>query len=149
MVYLEKDSLIIRDVDLTSSEKLNNFIKDVMSFMGDRVDPEIETAEAVNRAEQQGFCIEAVIENQRAGVLVINRGVFDNFQPKYHLAYIAVNKDFQGKGIGRVLLETACEITKNTIALHVGLNNKKAIEFYKKMGWKETYVRMMPEDWRE
>jgi ribosomal protein S18 acetylase RimI-like enzyme len=144
VIYKDARNVTVQDVDLDNPDILNGFIKDIHLFMGAFSDPDAETREAVSKAAEEGFCIEAVEEGKRVGVLVITRAPFDTFQPRYHLAYIATSPEVRGRGVGRLLLETSIAVTKGDIALHVGFKNQKAIAFYKKMGWKEVYCRMMP-----
>ncbi len=58
------------------------------------------------------------------------------------LISIAISPKFQNKGIGSKLIEHLFEEIKennlNQINLEVRENNKKAIKFYKKMGFKEA-----------
>lgn len=146
MIYKKKGNIKIQDVHVHDKNILGDFINDIICFMGDLKDPVEETKEAVHKTIKEGFCIEAVQQDhKRVGVLVLTRAPFDKFQPKYHLAYIAVSPSERGKGIGRLLLETAREVTNDSIALHVGFSNQKAISFYEKVGWKKVYCRMMPD----
>lgn len=67
---------------------------------------------------------------------------------------LVVRKEFQGKGMGRGLLEKEIEILKryhNTIGLWVGEKNFKAIRFYEGMGFRVVgkvgvWLRMIRED---
>lgn len=58
---------------------------------------------------------------------------------------IAVDKNFHGKGIGKVIMEFILEKMKEEnvkeIYLDVSVNNKRAINFYKKYGFEELYIR--------
>jgi ribosomal protein S18 acetylase RimI-like enzyme len=145
MIYKQTDHIKISDLNVNTDKDIESFIDDVVYFMGEYKDSRHETEESVKKAHQNGFCIEALDKDKiRIGVLVINRSPFDVFQPKFHLSYIAVSGEARDKGVGKMLLQTACLITKNDIALHVGLKNKNARSFYKKMGWEDNYIRMMP-----
>ena len=54
---------------------------------------------------------------------------------------IIVKKEYRKKGIGQILLEKLISLSKetklNTIILEVNVNNKIAINLYKKNGFKE------------
>lgn len=112
--------------------------------MGPYKDSETETKEALRKAFRDGYVIEVLEHDQRVGIAVITRTVFDYFQPHYHLAYIAIDSTNRGNGLGKRLLHKVEKVTKGNIALHVSQNNKNAISFYEKMGWQTNYLRMMP-----
>ncbi|HZG55711.1 GNAT family N-acetyltransferase [Paenibacillus sp.] len=54
---------------------------------------------------------------------------------------IAVHPDFQGRGVGRLLVETACREAKaegkRKLSLRVMSTNEQAIRFYEKLGFRE------------
>ena len=71
-------------------------------------------------------------------------GIFDMVDD-YNIIGIAVDKNYQRKGIGSKLLkEVIEEANKNkvaTVSLEVDEKNEKAINFYKKMGFVVTNIR--------
>ena len=80
-----------------------------------------------------------------AGELVGNLGLFIVSQPlrRRHVAYLgmAVHDHWQGKGIGRALLQAAIELADNwlnivRLELTVYTDNNAAIALYKKFGFK-------------
>ncbi len=62
-----------------------------------------------------------------------------------NILLIAVKKEFQGKGFGKLLLEHFIEICKNKntkkIFLEVSTDNKKAVNLYKRYGFKDFSIR--------
>ncbi|HHS50827.1 MAG TPA: GNAT family N-acetyltransferase [candidate division Zixibacteria bacterium] len=145
VIHKEKNGIVAREAKLDSPEALHNYIDDLNRFMGEFRDPSDEVIEAICVAGNGGWRIEAVDgEGIRLGVLVITPTPFEKFQPAYHLAYIATAPEARGRGVGKLLLETSAEITSGKIALHVGVDNRYAIEFYERMGWTGKYLRMMP-----
>jgi len=56
--------------------------------------------------------------------------------PKAELISVAVNSDYEGKGIGSLLLKAFLGELKrrniNSVKVHVGTDNKKALRYYKK-----------------
>lgn len=58
---------------------------------------------------------------------------------------IAVHKEFQGRKLGKMLMEFCVENLKTEgvkyVYLDVATNNTKAIEFYKKHGFEVVYIR--------
>lgn len=139
-----KEKLSIQEVRFKGLDEMEEFAHDIRRFMGKFKDSKSETMEALEIALEDGFVLEAQNEDKRAGVVVLTRTPFSEFQPKYHLAYIAVDSSVRGIGLGRKLLDKALEVTDGSIALHVGPGNRQAVGFYEKLGWEVTYLRMMP-----
>ena len=106
--------------------------------------PSKKQNEVLEIASDKGLIYELLYDNERAGIAVLTETPFELFQPKYHLAYIAINRKFRGKNLGKMLLKKIEEDTKGNLALHVSPRNTKAIKFYQKMGWEVNYLRMMP-----
>lgn len=85
-----------------------------------------------------------VVSNQYldiSGVVVVNRTGMEGYIPENILVYIAVRRDLQGKGLGRVLMQTTIETAQGNIALHVEPENP-AIHLYEKMGFESKYLEM-------
>lgn len=135
---------VIRKIESLGDQSRAELLSDISKFMGEYADPLNETEEAVSEALKDGFVYEALLNGARIGILVITRTIFTKFQPKYHLAYIAVSADQQGSGVGKNLLTQAVEATEGDIALHVEYQNEKAIKFYERNGWGMKYARLMP-----
>ena len=146
MNNMEKTSTI-QPIRLDDPAARERFVDDLDRFLGPYTDPRPEILEALQKAEKSGFIVEAVDESgRRLGLLVITQTPFSQFQPRYHLAYIATAPEARGQGVGRALLAEARRLTGDEIALHVGPSNERAIAFYEKLGWKVKYLRMMPRD---
>jgi len=143
---MTKSDLVIVDSTLDQQEAKQAFINDLDRFLGPYSDPREEIAEALDNAMERGFVFEVRDGNDtRVGTVVITETPFRRFQPRYHLAYIAIAGECRGHGYGKVLLAEAQRRTGGGIALHVSPNNSNAIAFYERLGWKINYVRMMPE----
>ena len=71
-------------------------------------------------------------------------GVFDSFDD-YNIIGIAVDNNYQKKGIGSLLLQKVIEEAKlnniKSLSLEVDEKNEKAINFYKNKGFKVTNIR--------
>ncbi len=79
------------------------------------------------------------------GVATMKRNADNN-----QLQTIYILPEFQGKGIGRLLWDSLKDFRdpkKDTI-VHVATYNKKAIGFYKKLGFADTGKRWSDEKWR-
>lgn len=59
-----------------------------------------------------------------------------------YISMIIIDKNYQGKGLGKVLLKTAVDYCKTQemkcVKLEVACSNKNAIEFYEKFGFVRT-----------
>ncbi|MCK5739900.1 GNAT family N-acetyltransferase [bacterium] len=142
---MTKNVLNIHELNLDSELKINGLVDSVQEFMGPFGDSEEECREAVLKCSGNGIALEAVLGMDRVGVVVLIKMPFDSFQPKYHLAYIATNATVRGQGIGKKLLERVVTVTEGDVSLHVGVANRNATDFYKRMNWNTVYLRMMPE----
>ncbi len=60
----------------------------------------------------------------------------------YYISNIAVDPEFRSQGIGTCILENALKLAEDSgcrkVILNVTLNNERALEFYKKFGFKGT-----------
>lgn len=144
MIYSEDGDLQIRDAELRGRGDIERFCDDIDKFMGEFKDPREETLEAVKKAMGDGVVLEAMKEDRRVGIMVLNKTAFEEFQPSYHLAYIAVDSNELRKGYGKTLFEVLEEISGGDFSLHVEEDNIKARKFYKRMGLETKYLRMMP-----
>lgn len=76
-----------------------------------------------------------------SGAVVVNRTGMEGYIPENILVYIAVRRDLQGKGLGRVLMQKAIETADGSIALHVEPENP-ARHLYEKLGFESKYLEM-------
>jgi len=83
----------------------------------------------------------ATVDGKLAGFIIFRTA--SRMESHAHVAElaIAVHPDFQGAGIGRKLVEAACEQAKaqgkRKLSLRVMSSNEKAIAFYRKLGFRE------------
>ncbi len=142
---MAKNALKIQKIKLIDQEAIDNLVKSVQEFMGEFRDPEEQCREAVIKCSRNGIALEAVLNDQRVGIVVLIQMPFEQFQPLYHLAYIATKASARGQGVGKKLLEQVIVETNGSVSLHVGVGNQRAIQLYRRMHWKTVYLRMMPE----
>jgi ribosomal-protein-alanine N-acetyltransferase len=103
-----------------------------------------------NRWDKQDFLFYILSRNYIFSVLKYNNSVIgfclsfiSNIESE--LYKIAISKDYQNLGFGKLLLRlhlaylTLFEVKQNY--LEVNVNNHKAINLYKKMGYKEANIR--------
>jgi len=102
------------------------------------------------RWDKQDFLFYILSSNYIFSVLKYNNSVIGfclSFISNYEseLYKIAISKDYQNLGFGKLLLRlhlaylTLFEVKQNY--LEVNINNHKAINLYKKMGYKEINIR--------
>lgn len=80
----------------------------------------------------------AVFMNRVVGIICLFRG-----EEKNEIQKLYVLPEFQGKGIGKMFWKKALEFfdSKKDIVVKAVVYNKKAIEFYKKLGFVDTGKR--------
>lgn len=128
---------------ITSEEDKKNVLKDIQTFMGEYADPYDEIYEVVEKNKETATIFEvANPDGERTGIAFLIPIPYEKFQPKYHLAYIAVDPRKRGRNIGRLLFNKVIDYTQGDFSLHVSPKNVDALCFYEKMGMKKKYIRM-------
>ena len=79
--------------------------------------------------------------NDIKGAVVINRTGMQEYIPENILVYIAIHRDYRGKGLGASLMNYAITIAKGAIALHVEPHNP-AKKLYERLGFTNKYLEM-------
>ncbi len=133
----------INQIEDFSSISKKQLIDYVDNYLDRYSDSKTETKEAIEQAVNKGYILTASSGSVIDGVVVIVHMGFDKFIPTYHLAYIGINPNSKGRGIGSELIKEAINLTNGNISLHVDLDNKNAKKLYKKMGFKHIYDRMI------
>jgi ribosomal protein S18 acetylase RimI-like enzyme len=88
-----------------------------------------------------GFVLNAYIDNEMVGTVVVNKTGMSGYIPENILVYIATHRDYRGKGIGRQLMEKAFETAEGNVALHVEPDNPARF-LYEKVGMTSKYLEM-------
>ncbi|MFW5945478.1 MAG: GNAT family N-acetyltransferase [Candidatus Natronoplasma sp.] len=91
----------------------------------------------VEHCLRKGKAMAAYNEEELIGVVV---GVYTPFFDKFHIGHIAVEENFQGKGIGSELTERVIPEDVGA-SVHLNMNNPEVEEFYEKMGFQQTHKR--------
>ena len=96
--------------------------------------------------KEKGFVLGAFHQEGTApptlvGVVVLNTTGMSGYVPPNFLVYIAVHKDFRGKGLGKMLISEVFEQTSGPISLHVEYDNP-AKGLYEKLGFTSKYAEM-------
>ena len=88
-----------------------------------------------------GFILVSYSENEITGAVVLNQTGMKDYIPENILVYIATNKNYRGKGIGKALMEKTIELAKGSVALHVEPDNPARF-LYEKVGFNSKYIEM-------
>ncbi len=88
-----------------------------------------------------GFVITSKDGDKMTGAVVVNKTKMGGYIPDNILVYIAVHKDYRGKGLGKILMEKAFELAEGDIKLHVEPENP-AKYLYQKLGFTSKYLEM-------
>ncbi len=120
-----------------------DLIKITRTWLAPYNDSVEETVDAIEKAIKEGFLLIAKRNGEEQGVCVIVHMGFKQFIPTYHIGYIGVKPGNKGRGVASELLQRAIELTDGNLSLHVDLDNKRAKNLYRKMGFDHAYDRMI------
>ncbi len=88
-----------------------------------------------------GFIVVSEENDQITGAVIINKTGMAGYIPENILVYIAVHKDYRGKGLGKDLMLKAFDKAEGSIKLHVEPDNP-ARYLYEKLGFTNKYLEM-------
>lgn len=130
----------IKSFDDKNKEELIEMTRNWLSTYNDSVG---ETVDAIEKAMKEGFLLIAKRNGEEQGICIIVNMGFERFIPTYHLAYIGVKPGNKGRGVASELIGRAIELTDGNLSLHVDLDNKRAKNLYRKMGFNHVYDWMI------
>lgn len=125
--------------DQFSNESIADFLVQHLDQFGDKKEFILKCLDYV--FNKGGFVVVAHQNKTIAGAVVINETGMDGYIPENILVYIAVHKDYRGKGLGKQLMHQAMDRAKGSIALHVEPDNPAKF-LYKKLGFTNKYLEM-------
>lgn len=88
-----------------------------------------------------GFVLQLKDDDQTVGAVVINKTGMDGYIPGNILVYIAIHRDYRGKGLGKELMEKSLAEAAGDVALHVEPDNPAKL-LYEKFGFTNKYLEM-------
>lgn len=155
---MKKLNISIRFAKGTDFEQVGKIFSEENRFHAELVPEIIQVADPIMSPEwfdevlknPEKIIFVAENENRLLGLaLVMLQSSIDDpifkLREYVHIGDIAVLKEFQGLGIGRLLMEKICQWTDDQgikeIELQVWERNDKAIDFYEKLGyhnWRRT-----------
>jgi len=95
----------------------------------------------IDKSKPGGFVLVAMEEEIITGAVIVNKTGMKDYIPENILVYIAVDKSFRGKGIGKSLMKKTIELAQGNIKLHVEQNNPARF-LYEKFGFEAKYLEM-------
>ncbi len=129
--------------NLEEKENIINFLFENLQEYGDPK-PDIEKAVTYALKETEsfgGYILVSYLENNIAGIVVLNKTGMKDYIPENILVYIATHKNYRGKGIGKTLMQKTIELSEGNIALHVEPDNPARF-LYEKVGFTSKYIEM-------
>jgi [ribosomal protein S18]-alanine N-acetyltransferase len=124
--------------------------KEVADFLYEHLDQFGDEHEAIMKCidfaldDQEkfgGFIVYTREDRQISGAVIINKTGMQGYIPENILVYIAVDKQFRGKGLGKALMKKTFELAEGSIKLHVEPENP-ARYLYEKLGFTSKYLEM-------
>lgn len=88
-----------------------------------------------------GFALVSEENDKITGAVIINKTGMAGYIPENILVYIAVHKDYRGKGLGKELMLKALEKAEGSVKLHVEPENPARF-LYEKLGFTSKYLEM-------
>ncbi|MBK6731567.1 MAG: GNAT family N-acetyltransferase [Bacteroidetes bacterium] len=135
-------------IDTTTGENTNynnisiaKFLEDHLDQFRDKKEDILKAIEYALNPNRGGFVLLGLEDKILVGAVVINHTGMEGYIPSNILVYIAVHRDFRGKGIGRKLMQEVIPKTNGGIALHVEPNNPAKF-LYEKLGFTNKYLEM-------
>lgn len=137
--------LVIDQVTGKSNEFTNDniaeFLLQHLDQFGDKKEFILKCLAFVFNPDRGGFVIIAHEDKKIAGAVIVNETGMDGYIPENILVYIAVHKNYRGKGLGKQLMQHAMQRAKGSIALHVEPDNPAKF-LYEKLGFTNKYLEM-------
>lgn len=130
------------------SEKITDLLmQETADFLAEHLDQYGDKKEAILKCLQYakgtkspgGGVILACDDDKIVGAVILNKTGMAGYIPENILVYIAVHRDYRGKGVGKLLMDAVLEDTQGDIALHVEADNP-ARKLYEKYGFTNKYL---------
>jgi len=124
-------------------QKIVNFLYEHLDEFGDTKQAISNSIDYALNAHPMagGFILVATEKEKILGAVIMNQTGMKEYIPENILVYIAVHKDYRGKGLGKNLMNESMLYSKGDIALHVEPNNPAKF-LYEKLGFENKYLEM-------
>ena len=124
--------------------------KEVADFLFEHLDQFGDEHEAImkcinfaldDKKKFGGFILVSRDNGQITGAVIVNKTGMKGYIPENILVYIAVDKQYRGKGLGKQLMTKTFDMAEGSIKLHVEPENP-ARHLYEKLGFTSKYLEM-------
>jgi ribosomal protein S18 acetylase RimI-like enzyme len=137
---------VYNDLRKPSSNEKTAIIDFLFTHLDEYGDPKADIEKCMNYALKLtpsfgGFILVAQNNSEIMGAVVVNHTGMGGYIPENILVYIAIDKRFRGKGLGKQLVDETLQLAKGDIALHVDADNPAKF-LYEKKGFKNKYLEM-------
>lgn len=126
-------------------ENIINFLFESLEQYGD---PKSDIQKCMDYAfglqNKPGGTVHAATDSETekmVGAVIVNKTGMTGFIPENILVYIATDKNMRGKGVGKILMQTAIETANGDMALHCEPDNPARF-LYEKLGFTSKYLEM-------
>lgn len=124
--------------------------KDIADFLFEHLDQFGDEHEAImkcinfaldDKKKFGGFILVSKDKDLITGAVIVNKTGMQGYIPENILVYIAVHKEYRGKGLGKQLMKKTFDMAEGSIKLHVEPENP-ARYLYEKLGFTSKYLEM-------
>lgn len=124
-------------------KQIANFLFEHLDQFGDEHDAIMRCINFAldDKTKFGGFILVSEEEGEITGAVVINKTGMAGYIPENILVYIAVHKDYRGKGLGKDLMLKVFDKAEGSIKLHVEPENPARF-LYEKLGFTSKYLEM-------
>jgi len=138
LIFTPKDN-----ISLAKKKEVADFLFEHLDQFGDEHQAIMRCIEFAMDEETKfgGFLVVAKENESVAGAVVVNKTGMAGYIPENILVYIAVHKDYRGKGLGKALMQKTIDQAKGSIKLHVEPENPARF-LYEKLGFTSKYLEM-------
>lgn len=128
-------------VAYTEKQTIINFLYEYLEEYGDSKEDISKCLDYALSEESSkgGLVLMGYEENELAGIVLMNNTGMEGYIPENILVYIAVNRKFRGKGLGKELIKKVMDLTDGDIKLHVEPQNPARF-LYEKVGFENKYL---------
>lgn len=125
--------------EVFSDQRIVDFLHKHLEEYGD---PKEDIQRCIDYVHDRGgFVLLGIINEEIIGAVIINETGMSKYIPENILVYIAMDKQYRGKGFGKELMSNAIKLCKGAIALHVEPDNPAKF-LYEKLGFTNKYLEM-------